>query len=157
MHLTTRISAGVVAAATIAGATLLAPLAGYGQAAAPPDPSPRHERPLPSTHIAARLAYLKTDLQITPQQEPQWQQVEAVLRTNAQAMDGLLGEMRAARRADNSDAMARLELMSRFAEQRATFAKSLVAAAKPLYATFSDEQKKKADELFHHGRWGHMR
>ncbi len=74
---------------------------------------------MPLKHVEGRLAFLKTELKITPAQEPQWTKFADGVRSTAR----------------NAQA-TRLETV-----------RALKAAVEPLYASFSDEQKKLADEL----------
>jgi periplasmic protein CpxP/Spy len=128
----------------------------YGQTQAPAAPEARRERPthLPGERIDARIAYLKTALKITPAQEPQWRAVETVLRQQAQVMDQQIQQRRAQPRDANApqpSAIERLEQRQQMMTRAATGMNDLLTAAKPLYASFSDDQKKVADELLTHG------
>lgn len=136
-------------------------------AAAPAAPHRmEHQRPLPSTFVEARLAYLKTALKITPAQEPQWNSFAAVMRQQAREMDAKIEQGRAARdsrgqTAAPRTAIERLEQRQQFLETAAARTTALLTAAKPLYASFSPTQKQAADELFadhgHHMRHGGWR
>ncbi len=139
------------------GVAALSPVV-YAQTAAPAAPEARRERPmhLPGERIDARLAYLKTALKITPQQEPQWRAVETVLRQQAQAMDQQIQQRRATRDANATppNAIERLEQRQQMLTRVTAGMNDLLTAAKPLYATFSDDQKKVADEMLNRGRFG---
>jgi hypothetical protein len=132
----------------------------YGQTQAPAAaPEVRRERPmhLPGERIDARLAYMKTALKITPEQEPQWAAVEAVIRKQTAAMDAQMQARRAQPRDANAprpDAIARLEQRQQMVSRAAAGLDELLTAAKPLYASFSDDQKKVADELLNRGPGG---
>lgn len=123
---------------------------------------------LPSERVEARLAYLKTALKITDAQQTQWDAFADTLRKQARAADERLQARRAqmaeGRKVTPPTAIERMEFAkTRLAASSARLDESL-AAAKPLYAALSQEQKKIADELMasrgHRGsghRGGHGR
>ncbi len=150
--------AGGIAAPSLVAAQTAAPDAA---AQAPQRPERHHARP--SERIDARLAYLKTALKITPAQEKQWAALAAVLRRQAQDMDAKMQQRRDARQSSDQaqtepSAIERLEQRQQFLADAAKRTGAVVAAAKPLYASFSPEQKQTADELLahsgHHFRHG---
>ncbi|HTY69026.1 MAG TPA: Spy/CpxP family protein refolding chaperone [Alphaproteobacteria bacterium] len=157
--------AGGIAAPSLVAAQTAAPDAA-AQAPAPAAPAPQrperhHSRP--SERIDARLAYLKTALKITPAQEKQWAALAAVLRRQAQDMDAKMQQRREARQSSDQaqtqpSAIERLEQRQQFLADAAKRTGAVVAAAKPLYASFSPEQKQTADEMLahsgHHFRHG---
>ena len=104
--------------------------------------------------IDGRIAFLKAELKITPAQEPQWQQVAAAMRENANVLDRTIATARQDRA--EMDAVQRLELREQFAKARADNDARLLAAFKPLYAGLSPEQQQMANRLVaaHHG-WHH--
>jgi protein CpxP len=146
----------------------------YAQTAAPDasrvqtqDHRARNTR-LPSERIEARLAYAKTALKITPAQETQWNALASVLRTQAKAMDADVQARRTARDAQSqtqgtqgqrqpSTAIERLEQRQKFLTTAAARTDDVLKAARPLYASFNDDQKKTADDLLSRsgGRHGH--
>ncbi|HEX6840440.1 MAG TPA: Spy/CpxP family protein refolding chaperone, partial [Stellaceae bacterium] len=98
--------------------------------------------------------YLKAELKITPQQEPQFDRVAQAMRDNATARDQAMQKMRGDRD-QPKNAVERLELRQQFATQRAQQSQRFLDAFKPLYASLSDDQKKAADEMLTHGHAGH--
>ena len=96
-------------------------------------------------HVEGRLAFLKTELKITDAQLPLWDAVADVIRANARSMrsmaEGMMGSAQTAALPDRL--AAREKMMSAHLEALRKFK----AAIDPLYAAFSDEQKKTADEL----------
>src|ERR1700738_5330547 len=72
------------------------------------------ERMMPGQFVDGRIAFLKTQLKITPAQEAQWQQVEAAMRENAKALDQTITTARQNR--TSIDAVQRLELRDEFAQ-----------------------------------------
>jgi len=97
-------------------------------------------------HVEGRLAFLKTELKITPAQEPQWAKFADVIRANAQgAQAGMHAMMQAgAKAATAPEVLARHEKML---TAKLESVRALKAAFDPLYASLSDEQKKSADGL----------
>jgi LTXXQ motif family protein len=124
----------------------------------------RHHFRLPSERIEPRLAYLKTALKITDAQSKQWNAFADVLRKQAKARDAKVEEMRAKFEANkgkpNQDVSAidRMERREKMMTDAAASLSEVLAAAKPLYASLSDEQKQTADELLGgrsgRGGWG---
>jgi protein CpxP len=115
------------------------------------------ERMLPGRFVDGRVAFLKTELKITPAQEVQWQQVATAMRDNAKAMDQAITAARQDR--GSMDAVQRIELREQFAKVRADNDARLLTAFKPLYASLSPEQQQMANQLLgphheHHG-WHH--
>lgn len=121
-------------------------------------PAPRqHAFRMPSERIEARLAYIKTALKITDAQQAQWDSFASVLRGQARAMDKRIQERRAqfaqgtpgAQRPErpNVTAIERLERTQQRMTVRAARLNEVLAAAKPLYAALSPEQKQVADQM----------
>ena len=112
-------------------------------------------RMMPGQIVDGRIAFLKTELKITPAQETQWQQVEAAMRENAKNLDQSISTARQNR--SGMDAVQRLELREQFAEVRADNDARLLTAFKPLYASLSPEQQQMANQLVgaHHDRHHH--
>jgi hypothetical protein len=97
-------------------------------------------------HVEGRLAFLKTELKITPAQEPQWTKFADVIRANAKgAQAGMKVMMQAGAKAPTApEAFAHHEKML---TAKLESVRALKAAFDPLYASLGDEQKKSADEL----------
>lgn len=143
----------VAAAPAFAQATPPAPATPPTAAAAlaPGAHGPWHEhRPSAERFLPGRIAFLKAELKITPQQEPQWNKVAETMQLNAHAIDAA----RAQFQGEPKDAMQALEARGRFAETMAKNNDRLLAAFRPLYQTLSPDQKQMADEImaahFHH-------
>ena len=112
------------------------------------------ERMMPGQFVEGRIAFLKAQLKITPEQEAQWQQVGAAMRENAKALDQTTATARQSR--SNMDAVQRLELREQFAKARVDNDAGLLAAFKPLYASLSPEQQQMANQLVGaHHHWHH--
>jgi len=111
-------------------------------------------RMMPGQIVDGRIAFLKTELKITPAQETQWQQVEAAMRENAKNLDQSISTARQNR--SGMDAVQRLELREQFAKVRADNDARLLTAFKPLYASLSPEQQQMANQLIGaHHHWHH--
>jgi periplasmic protein CpxP/Spy len=103
--------------------------------------------------VEQRIADLHAKLQITPAQQPQWDQFVQVMRDNAQSMDQTFQH-----RVQTMSAMTATENMQSYAQLASTNAQDvqkLVPAFQALYDTMSDAQKRTADQVFrddaHHG------
>lgn len=101
---------------------------------------------LPFEHVEGRIAFLKAELKITDAQAPQWNAFADTLRSNAKAYQAMHAQM-------TSGGMPsawpdRLAAQQKVLSTRLDAMKAIEAAAKPLYAVLSDEQKKTADQLF---------
>ena len=161
----TLVAAAIVAGFGIAGTAAIA----QQQAGAPPQDTSGHHHDhhgmLPSQRAEARLAYIKTALQITPAQTAQWDAFADVVRKQAKARDAKVEDMRARfeQRKDDArrpDLVARLEFRQKMLHAATANAGELLTALKPLYASFSDSQKQTAAEVLSHheghGGWHHM-
>ena len=147
----------VLAGLAISGSGLTA--AALAQNAAPAAPATqqqatphRHH----GDHIEGRIAYLATELKITPTQQAQWDRVAAAMRSNSQDMHKAFEGMRA-NRGTPKNAVERLEASAQVATLRTQADQRFLEAFKPLYASLSDQQKQTADELFAHHRHFHRR
>jgi hypothetical protein len=96
-------------------------------------------------HVEGRVAFLKAELKITDAQLPQWNGFAQAVRDNATAMQGMQGGMMAMNQAATlPDKLAAREKMM---SARLEAVSKLRAAAEPLYAALSADQKKTADEI----------
>ena len=97
-------------------------------------------------HVEGRLAFLKTELKITDAQLLLWNKFAQAVRDNAKAMRSI---MQGGMMAMNQSA----RLPEKLAMREKMMTAHLVALRKlrqtvdPLYAAFTDEQKKAADQL----------
>ncbi|MGF6599848.1 protein CpxP [Paraburkholderia sp. GAS448] len=112
-------------------------------AAAPASGAARYEQ-----RVEQRIAYLHSQLKITPQQETQWKAFADVMRTNGETMAGLY-EQRMSNTATKS-AVEDMQQYATIAQAHADGMKKLVDAFDPLYSSFSPDQKKLADTTFRH-------
>ena len=121
-------------------------------------PAPRQRAfSMPSERVEARLAYLRTALKITDAQQPQWESFANVMRGQARNMDKRFADRRAQgmQPRPNVSAIERLERTQVRMNERAARLGEVINAAKPLYASFSPDQRQIADELLsRQGRGG---
>jgi hypothetical protein len=101
---------------------------------------------MPLKHVEGRLAFLKTELKITPTQEPQWTKFADVVRSTAKNAQTAMPPMKHGD-AKASTAPDRLGQYEKTLTSRLETIRTLKAAVDPLYALLSDDQKKVADEL----------
>jgi hypothetical protein len=90
-------------------------------------------RMLPGQLVDGRIAFLKAELKITPEQETQWQSVATALRQNANALDQAMSSVRQQR--GTMDAVQRLTVREQFDKARTENDERLLSAFKPLYAS----------------------
>jgi len=99
-----------------------------------------------SQMVDERIADMRSRLQITHAQEPQWDRFAAVMRSNARAADRAY--RRRGERLDSMSALENMESYARIERRRAMDVQRLVPAFHALYASLTPEQKHAADELF---------
>jgi len=142
----------------LGGLTAAAPA--FAQTAAPAPgtatPAPTATPPMHEHHrsaeqfVAGRIAFLKAELKITPQQEAQWNKVAEAMRLNAKAIDAA----RAQKVEGPRTAVQALEARNRFADTMAKNTERMLTAFRPLYQNLTPDQQKMADEIlaghFHH-------
>ena len=97
------------------------------------------------SHVEGRIASLKSDLQITEAQTPQWGRFADALRATAKSMNGMHGQMMQSKGVTSLP--ARLDAQEKMLSAHLASLKALKGALGPLYASFSDDQKKRADGL----------
>ncbi|EIG62848.1 Spy/CpxP family protein refolding chaperone [Bradyrhizobium sp. WSM1253] len=97
-------------------------------------------------HVEGRIAFLRTELKITDAQTSAWNAFADALRTNAKA----LGELRTSMMSQGSGSESlvdRLTLQEKWLSVRLEGIRAMKSALTNLAGSFSDEQKKTADEL----------
>ncbi|WP_431861997.1 Spy/CpxP family protein refolding chaperone [Azospirillum sp.] len=100
---------------------------------------------LPFEHVEGRIAFLKAELKITDAQTAPWNAFADTLRANAKAHQAVHEQM--TKGGMPSSWPDRLAVQQKMLGMRLDAVKALEAAAKPLYAVLTDEQKKLADKL----------
>ena len=99
----------------------------------------------PVRHIDGQIAFYKAESKITDAQSPQWNAFADALRSSATHLHQTM-----AHGTDAKDVVTTPERMQRrvtMLTAQLDAAQTVLAAANPLYAVFTDEQKKVADEL----------
>jgi hypothetical protein len=124
--------------------------------AEPPDRGGEHHAPQFSAADAAaftnaRIAALKAGLELTPAQEKLWPAFEATLRDIAKARAGRLGEWREKRKEarETHDMLAMLRMGGKALAARGAELEKLADAAKPLYDSLDEAQKRRFGVLLH--------
>jgi hypothetical protein len=100
--------------------------------------------------IDGRLAFMKTELKITEAQNADWEALAKVVRSTAEAHNSLMQAMMNDMRSGDLGKMSlpdRLALQETHLSARLDQVKEIKAAAGKLYGTFSEDQKKAADDI----------
>jgi zinc resistance-associated protein len=116
----------------------------------PPPPPPPHFVPSPADRAAfldAHIAALHAGLKLTPEQEKLWPPVEAALRAGAKSAQERHEKFRSEPHPD--DIIAFLRRISEAETARGETLKAIADAAAPLYATLTEEQKRRLPILMH--------
>jgi protein CpxP len=101
--------------------------------------------------IQRQIDDLKKQMQITPNQEQQFNAFAEVMRSNAKAMDSTMQQQG---QNPPKNAVDGLKAVERLAETQLDGLKRLVPAFQSLYDSLSDQQKKTADSIFGHSSQG---
>lgn len=95
-----------------------------------------------AARLNERLAKLRTDLKLKPEQVAAFDKVETLLKRNAEQRRERMGQMREQRELyRDADIMERLDMMATRQGERAARSKEMADAVRPLWTTLSDEQK----------------
>lgn len=100
--------------------------------------------------IEGRIAFLRTELRITPAQEPAWDAFAATLRTDAQNMHDMTKETRgmaSGMKQSPVSMLARLERHETMLKAHLDHLQRIRTTLKPLYESLDDDQRRSADEL----------
>jgi periplasmic protein CpxP/Spy len=132
----------VAAAGDVAGGTEFRVAQGAPKAAAPK--AQAQQQQAPEQGIERQVAELKKRLNITAQQQPQFDAFAQAMRQNAQTMEPLMQEQQ---QSPNRNAVEDLKSAAKFAEAEAESLKRLLPPLQALYDSLSDQQKKVADQV----------
>jgi hypothetical protein len=99
----------------------------------------------PFRHVEGQIAFYKAELKITDAQTTQWNAFADTLRANATRLQQAMMKTREAQGAVTAPEQMERRIAT-LTELRDAM-QAMLAAAKPLYAALSDDQKKIADEL----------
>src|ERR1700726_5119517 len=124
------------------------------QGAASPPPaaaaSPLAGHPVPGKNaeerVERRIKELHVQLQITPAEEPQWNEFAQVMRENARDMDQAF--MQRAQQYPTMNAMQNMQSYQQMAEAHVQHLQKLVPAFDNLYNAMPEQQKKLTDQVF---------
>ncbi len=157
-----------LSAVAVAAVLVLAPFAG-GAFAVANDSAQQQGRFTPEDRAAfldARIAALKAGLELNAEQEKNWPPLESAMRDLAKQRAARLAAWRERREAGDDETaevspIDRLTRASEFLSARAADLEKLAGAAKPLYDSHDDSQKRRFAVLFHgsmgRGHWRHWR
>jgi zinc resistance-associated protein len=160
---------GLSVIAMVTALTLAPMLSGSFAAADDSAQRGQHGRFSPEDRAAfldARIAALKAGLQLNAEQEKNWAPLESAMRDLAKERAERFAAWRQRRDAGGDQAaevnpIDRLDRASEFLSARAADLQKLAAAAKPLYDSLDDGQKRRFAVLFPgsigHGQWRHGR
>ena len=110
---------------------------------APPKAQAQQQAPQ-EQGIERQISELKKRLNITPQQQPQFDGFAQAMRQNAQTMEPLMQEQQ---QSAKRNAIDDLKDAAKFAEAEADALKRLLTPLQALYDTLSEQQKKTADQV----------
>lgn len=99
----------------------------------------------PGKHLEGRLAFVRAELAITEAQTPAWNAFADAVRKATKDMMASMPMIHA--NAADAGWLANLERHEKMMASHLDGLRAIRAAAQPLYAALSDEQKKNADEL----------
>ena len=124
------------------------------QGAASPPPaaaaSPLAGHPVPGKNaeerVERRIKELHGQLQITPAEEPQWNEFAQVMRENARDMDQAF--VQRAQQFPTMNAVQNMQSYEQLSEEHAQRVQKLVPAFQKLYDAMPDAQKRVADQVF---------
>jgi hypothetical protein len=100
-----------------------------------------------TAHMDGRLAYLKAELKITPEEESLWNDYAAAVKDNAKSLGERCTALVAKSKDKSPSLPERLDIHDQFMTARLDALRSIGKALRPLYADLSDEQKQLADQF----------
>jgi hypothetical protein len=98
-------------------------------------------------HVEGRIAFLRTELKITDAQTSAWNAFADALRANAKSLAEARASMMPQQGAAPQTLVDRLAVQEKWLSARLEGTRAIKSAMTNLIASFSDEQKKAADEL----------
>ena len=133
--------AGIVGSSLALGGVAIAQQPANPAPARPAAPMPQYTAADAEAVLNARIVALKTVLAMTPDQEKLWPPVEAAIRAIARnSFERLKQRLAAPPATDFSNSLVRI---AEGEEARAKDLKTFIAAARPLLAALSPEQKRR--------------
>jgi Spy/CpxP family protein refolding chaperone len=129
--------------ASLAAAALTGSVFAVGAFAAQGDPAPPAAADAREFLLDARVAGMKAALKLTPDQEKNWAPFEAAVRDAAKAMGEEMRAMREeAHEGERASPVVRLNMLSDRLAKASTELKAIADAAKPLYDSLDETQKR---------------
>ena len=109
-------------------------------------------------HVEGRIAFLRAELKITDAQTSTWNAFADALRANAKSLGEVRASMMSQQGAASQTLVDRLSVQEKWLAVRLDGTRAIKSALINLIGSFSDEQKKAADELLapHMGMMGMM-
>jgi len=104
--------------------------------------------------VERRIKELHSQLQITPAEEPQWNEFAQVMRENARDMDQAF--MQRAQQFPRMNAVQNMQSYEQLSREHAQRVEKLVPAFQKLYEAMPDRQKRLADQVFRANAEKHM-
>src|SRR6266567_1547758 len=98
-------------------------------------------------HVEGRIAFLRTELKITDAQTGAWNAFADALRTNAKNLGEVRASMMPQAGAASQTLVDRLALQEKWLTARLEGTRAIKSAMTNLVTTFSDDQKKTADDI----------
>jgi hypothetical protein len=98
-------------------------------------------------HVEGRITFLRTELKITDAQTSAWNAFADALRTNAKNLGEVRASMMPQADAASQTLVDRLALQEKWLAARLEGTRAIKSALTNLVSTFSDDQKKTADEI----------
>jgi len=98
-------------------------------------------------HVEGRIAFLRTELKITEGQTGPWNAFAEALRGNAKSLSAARGEMMPTPGTATQTLTDRLALQEKWLSARLEGIRAIRPALASLVSTFSDDQKKTAEEI----------
>jgi len=111
---------------------------------APPKAQAQQQQAPQEQGIEGQISELKKRLNITPQQQPQFDAFAQAMRQNAQTMEPLMQQQQ---QSTSHNALEDLKAAAKFSEAEADSLKRLVPPLEALYGALTDQQKKVADQV----------
>lgn len=141
------LAATVATAAFLLAGTAAAP--SYAQTATQPKPAAaKAATSMQPESVEQRIAQLKTELKIAPNEESDWNAVADAMRDNAKTMQQLIDQTRAEGPHAQRTALQDLQNYQKFAQAHADGLEKVTAAFGTLYEAMTPAQKANADKVF---------
>jgi hypothetical protein len=102
---------------------------------------------MPFEHVEGRIAFLQTEIGITDAQREQWNAFAGALRRNAEVHRTMHNQMMGPDAPSSQTWLQKVQQKARMMSTHAEALKAVDAAAGPLYAVLTEDQRQKADSL----------